>query len=106
MNKRRRRFEVLLPLQFNDGRAVPKSWLADAIFEIAEHFDGASHDTQEIEGFWRHAGEVYHEKFSRVVVDVPDTKVNREWVRQYKSRWKAKLKQIELWVISYRIEIE
>jgi hypothetical protein len=34
MKKRRRRFEVLLPLQFNDGRAVPRSWLTDAKFEM------------------------------------------------------------------------
>src|SRR5438105_15164208 len=31
-------FEVLLPLQFNDGRDVPDEWLADAVFEIVEYF--------------------------------------------------------------------
>ena len=33
MRKRRRRFEVLLPLQFNDGRPVPERLLGKAIRE-------------------------------------------------------------------------
>lgn len=33
-----RRFEVLLPLQFNDGRDVPPEWLADAVLEIVDYF--------------------------------------------------------------------
>jgi hypothetical protein len=38
MRKKWRRFEVLLPVQFNDGRAVPRSWLSEEIFEIAAYF--------------------------------------------------------------------
>lgn len=34
MSSRWRRFEVLLPLQFNDGRTVPADWLAKAVLEI------------------------------------------------------------------------
>ena len=34
MSSRWRRFEVLLPLQFNDGRDVPAEWLADAVLEV------------------------------------------------------------------------
>ena len=45
-------------------------------------------------------------KLVRVVVDVPDTDENRQWVQHFKSRWKVRLKQLELWVVSYRIEIE
>jgi len=106
MSKRCRRFEVLLPHQFNDGRAVPKKWLIDAIFEIAEHFDGVAHETQNVSGIWRHKGVTYREKFTRVVVDIQDKPNNRQWMRDYKNRWKARLEQIELWMVSYWIEIE
>jgi len=34
MSSKWRRFEVLLPLQFNDGRDVPAEWLADAVLEV------------------------------------------------------------------------
>ena len=38
MSSKWRRFEVLLPLQFNDGRDVPAEWLTDAVLEVVEQF--------------------------------------------------------------------
>jgi hypothetical protein len=67
-----RRFEVLLPLQFNDGREVPPDWIAEAVLEI----------------------------------DVTDTSDNRQWLRDFKERWKVRLEQVDLWMISYPIEVE
>ncbi len=31
MSRKFRRFEVLLPVQFNDGREVPPEWIAEAV---------------------------------------------------------------------------
>jgi hypothetical protein len=42
----------------------------------------------------------------RIVVDLPDSTKNRLWMRQVKARWKARLEQLELWLISYRIDLE
>jgi hypothetical protein len=106
MTKRARRFEVLLPLQFNDGRPVPERLLGKAILEILDRFGAATCETQKIKGLWRHKGRTYREQYSRTVVDVRDTAKNRQWMREFKSRWKERLEQIELWVVSYRIEIE
>lgn len=49
---------------------------------------------------------MFRDDLVRLVVDVPDTEENRIWVREFKARWKAKLGQLELWVVSYLIEIE
>jgi hypothetical protein len=54
MSRKWRRFEALLPLQFNDGRDVPPDWLAEAVQEVVEHFASASYETQKVEGHWRH----------------------------------------------------
>lgn len=106
MSSKWRRFEVLLPLRFNDGREVPGEWLAEAVLEIVDRFGATSYETQKVEGHWRHGGTTYRDDLVRLVVDVPDTKANRSWVREFKQRWKSKLEQLELWVISYSIEIE
>ena len=50
MSSKWRRFEVLLPLQFNDGREVPAEWLAEAVLEVVDHFGAASYVTQKVEG--------------------------------------------------------
>ena len=106
MRSKWRRFEVLLPLQFNDGKDVPADWLAEAVLEIVDHFGAASYETQKVEGHWRYSGVLYRDNLVRVVVDVPDTPGNRQWMKQFKSRWKERLEQLDLWVVSYRIEIE
>jgi hypothetical protein len=97
---------VLLPLQFNDGRDVPAEWLADAVFEIVDHFGAASYETQRVEGHWRHANLLYRDNLVRIVVDVPDTAANRKWMKAFKQRWKSKLDQLELWLVSYLITVE
>jgi hypothetical protein len=106
MSSKWRRFEVLLPLQFNDGGEVPSEWLTDAVFEVVDHFGAASYEHQRVEGHWQHAGVLYRDNLVKVVVDVPDSATNRKCMRDFKSRWKERLKQIELWMVSYRIEVD
>ncbi len=106
MSSRWRRFEVLLPLQFNDGREVPGEWLAEAVLEIVDHFGAVSYETQKVEGHWRQGGVIYRDTLVRLVVDVPDSAKNRKWMKQFKERWKERLEQLELWMVSHRIEIE
>jgi hypothetical protein len=106
MSNKWRRFEVLLPLQFNDGREVPSEALVDAVLEIVEQFGAASYETQKVEGHWRHGSVLYRDELVRLVVVVPDSVKNRRWMKAFKARWKARLEQLELWMVSYRIEIE
>jgi hypothetical protein len=106
MKQHWRRYEMLVPLAFNDGKPVPLKWLGEAVLELADRFDGASQETQVIKGHWRHGGVIYRDKLARLVVEVPGTAENRRWMKQYKQRWKERLKQIELWMVSYRIEVE
>ena len=106
MSSKWRRYEVLLPLQFNDGRDVSPDSLAEAVLEIVDHFGAASYETQKVEGHWRHGGIVYRDNLVKIVVDVPDTAANRKWLKQFKGEWKARLQQIELWLVSYRIEVD
>jgi hypothetical protein len=106
MSSKWRRFEVLLPLQFNDGRDVPADWLADAVLEIVEQFGAASYETQRIEGHWRRGRALYRDTLVRLVIDVPDAAKNRRWMKDFKQRWRTRLEQLELWMVSYVITIE
>ncbi len=96
MSSRWRRFELLLPVRFNDGRDVPPEWLAEAVLEIVDRFGAASYETQKVEGHWRYGGVLYRDDMVRVVVDVPESAKNREWMKEFKNRWRARLEQLEL----------
>ncbi len=54
MSSNWRRFEVLRPLRFNDGKPVQGEWMAEAVLEVVEYFGAASYETQKVEGHWRH----------------------------------------------------
>ena len=106
MPSKLRRFEILLPLQFNDGRDIPSDWIAEAILEIVSHFGALSYETLSIEGQWNFEGVLYRDNLAKLVVDVEDNNNNRDWMRHFKARWKEKLEQLELWLISYEIDVE
>src|SRR5262245_22831172 len=106
MSSKWRRFEVLIPLQLNDGADVPDELLGKAVFEILDHFHGVAFENVNLVGHWMHEGSVYRDNLSRLVVDVPDTLKNRRWMKQFKARWKARLEQLELWVVSWPISLE
>ena len=106
MSSRWRRFEVLLPLQFNDDSVVPEEWLAEAVLELVKHFGAASYEPQSVQGHWRRANITYRDSLARLFVDVPDTAKNRAWMKNFKKRWKVKLRQLELWMVSYVITVE
>jgi hypothetical protein len=85
---------------------IDQEWLAEAVLEVVGEFGAASYETQRVEGHWRHAGVIYRDNLVRIVVDVPDASKNREWMKRFKERWKTRLDQIDLWIVSYRVEIE
>lgn len=106
MSSNWRRYEVLLPIQFNDGRDIPGEWLAEAVLEIVDRFGAASYETQRVEGHWRHAGVMYRDTLVKLVVDVPDSDESRAWMRQFKVRWKGRLEQVDLWLVSFTIDVD
>ena len=100
-----RRYEILLPRQFNDGRRVPPRLVTETLIELREHFGAASQETQIIRGQWQHEAEVYHDQLVRIFVDVEDTSHNRQFFIDLKGRLKTRFQQIEIWLTSTPIEL-
>ena len=105
MSRMVRRFEVLLPLRFNDGTPVPDAAVADTLVELEEQFGAVSCETQTIRGRWRSDGQSYRDDLIRVFVDVPDAPENREYFVAAKERFKARFQQLDIWMTTYLIEV-
>ena len=73
------RFELLLPLRFNDGTAVPQDLLAGTVTEIVRHSGAASWESQVIEGLWHQGGIKFRDQLNRIFVDAEDTPENRRF---------------------------
>jgi hypothetical protein len=62
-----RRYEILLPRRYNDGRRIPARLVTETLVELRERFGAASCETQTIRGQWQHEGYVYTDELVRVI---------------------------------------
>ena len=100
-----RRYEILLPLFFNEGRPVPEALLAQTFLELREKFGAASWETQTVRGAWAHQGAIYEDNLTRFYVDVPDLPQHREFFREFKETLKGRFEQLEIWITSHPLDV-
>ena len=100
-----RRYEILVPLLFNDGNPVPESLLAQTFTELRHQFGTASWETQTLRGEWQSEGFVSKDNLARFFVDVPDRPEHREYFRQFKETLKTRFQQLDIWITSHPIDV-
>ena len=103
MTEQLRRYEVLLPLNFNDGTRVPSHALAQTRAELKEQFGAISIESQVIRGEDEESG-ANGDRLIRFFVDVPDTKTNAVFFRQLKERLKERFQQVDIWMTTHPVE--
>jgi hypothetical protein len=101
----RRRYEILLPLQFNDGREVPESLLEKTVEDLETRFRADSWESQVIRGRWHHQGVDFRDNSNRLVMDVDDTAENRAFFLELKDTLKKRFQQVEIWITTHPIEV-
>jgi len=100
-----RRYEILLPRQFNDGSPVPSALVTETILDVESHFGAVSSETQIIRGYWQHEGQPHRDELVRIFVDVPDTQENRLFFQEFKEKLKTRFRQIDIWMTTHPVEI-
>jgi hypothetical protein len=80
-----RRYEILLPLRFNEGTLVPDEIVGQTLLDLRQRFGAVSSEPQTISGHWEQGGQVHLDDLIRVFVDVADEAGNREFFRQFKE---------------------
>jgi len=105
MRSRFRRYEILLPLKFNDGSPVPDELVGETLHELRREFDAVSSETQVIRGQWVHEGQTYLDELLRVFLDIPDTPETRAYFKPFKRQLVRRFSQVDIWIISFAIRI-
>ena len=103
--KTRRRYEIILPLQFNDGRPVPEALLWETIEELERRFGAVSWETQVIRGVWQHEGVVFRDHNTRLCLDVANTPESRGYFVGLKERLKNRFSQLDIWITSHIVDV-
>jgi hypothetical protein len=100
-----RRYEILLPRRYNDGRRVPAALLRQTFRELEARFGAVSAERQVIVGSWRQGEKTYRDELVRLFVDVPADPQHEQFFRDFKETLKQRFQQLELWVTSHDIRI-
>ena len=99
-----RRFEILLPLNYNDGAEVEPEKFDQTDAELTERFGGPTWYTVRITGTWKYGGTRYRDMLIRIRVDTTD-KMAAVFFKEYKEILKERFRQIDIWITAHEIEV-
>ena len=104
MSKSYQRYEILLPIKFNDGRPVPSDLISATLKDLRAQFDAISVESQTIHGTGSYLASQYDD-LVRVFVDVADEGESRTFFTQFKERLKQRFEQWDIWITTYPVDV-
>jgi hypothetical protein len=100
-----RRYEILVPLLYNDGSPIPEPLLAETFAELRAKFGAASWETQTVQGLWEDEGTIYRDNLTRFFVDVADLPEHRAFFKDFKEKLKQRFNQLDVWITSHPVDV-
>ncbi len=101
-----RRYEILLPTRYNDGAPVEETKSGQKRRESVAQFGAVTTQPEPFQGWWTQEGQIYEDRNPRFIVDAEATPEIRVFFTDLKEVLKARFRQIDLWMISYEIDID
>ena len=101
---RTKRFEILLPLTYNDGTLIEPEKFDQTAEELCNRFGGVTQDTVRITGTWKYGGTRFRDDLIRLRIDTDDPTANA-FLQAQKEAWKQRFQQIDIWITAHEIEI-
>jgi hypothetical protein len=99
------RFEILLPLFYNDGRQIEREKFLQTDDDLIQRFGAISTDTVTVRGQWLYQSTLYVDQLIRVRLDLQDTPEIWQEVRAFKEALKTRFDQVDIWITAHRIDV-
>ena len=99
------RYEILLPLKYNDGTPVEPEKFQTTRRELVERFSALTMDAPPIVGLWMPGGREYQDELIRFVVDAEVSADTDEFFRTFKEQLKDRFQQIDIWITASPIRV-
>ncbi len=99
------RFEILLPLYYNNGSLVEPEKFVVTDDELVQVFGAISTDQVNVRGKWKYGSTIYSDHLLRVRLDVDDTPEAWSAMRAIKEMLKLRVDQIDIWITAHRIDL-
>jgi hypothetical protein len=104
-----RRYEIYLPLTYNDGRRIEQSKYDQTIAELLVRFTGVTTMRTEVKtsllGFWMEKGQRYEDQIATYVIYALDINAADAFMRPYKEKLKRRFRQLEILLVAQLVEL-
>jgi len=100
-----KRFEILLPLNYNDGRLIERGKFLVTHRELVDKFRATTVDVLQASGSWLYGGTLYQDLLIRVTIDCPDSADAYEFFRPYKEVLKSRFEQKDIWITAHDVDV-
>jgi len=76
------RYEILLPLRYNDGLPIESAKFDQTNLELVDKFSATTTDMITAIGSWKYQGTPYEDQLLRLIVDLPGQKSCRRFLQR------------------------
>ena len=102
---RKRRYEMLLPPKYNDGRPVGDDKFYQTRSDLVAQFGSLTLEPTFVRGTWTHEGAQYEDELIRITVDVEDTSENHRFFLDFKIALLERFEQIDIYLVSHSVDV-
>lgn len=99
------RFEILLPLYYNDGRRIEPEKFFQTNEDLIAKFGATSTDSVIVQGRWKYQSILYEDRLIRIRIDTQDDEANKDFFRDYKASLKTRFEQEDIWITAQPIDV-
>ena len=98
-----RKYEIYLPLKYNDGKQIEPEKIKQIREELIGMFGAitVSSRSSPYQGTWKYGGVEYIDDIIKVEVVTSEDKVTKKFLKDFKERLKESLRQIDILITTH-----
>ena len=100
----KRRFEILLPLEHSDGTGAAQ-YVMQTRDELVAEFGKKSVLPPFIYHVWPAGGPGWNNEMVLIITHVEDSAANLQFFRRLKEKLRERFKNLEIYIVSYLVEV-
>ena len=102
-----RKYEIYLPLRYNDGEAIESEKIIEVWDELAEAFAGitVSSLSAPYKGRWKYGGVAFIDDIIKIEIVTTSDRATKKYLKEFKERLKESLQQIDILITTHGIQV-
>ena len=102
-----RKYEIYLPLKYNDGESIESAKIVGVWDELADAFGGVtvSSLSAPYQGRWKYGGVEYFDDIIKIEIIVTNDRAARTFFKRFKEHLKESLQQVDILITTHGIQV-